>query len=90
MSSVSSTSFPSTPNRSIQAIECPGAPRRMKTSLEVSIPEGMGRALVFPEAPLNGVPDAPRARDAPWAPKKARFEGSFTGDASSVKKLFEQ
>jgi hypothetical protein len=79
MASMSSSSRPSTPNRPIQAVECPGAPLRIKTSLTVSIPEGMGRALVFPDAMSNGAPDAPRASDAPWAPKKARFAGNFTG-----------
>ena len=88
MSSAPTTSYPVTPLRPIQAVECPGAPLRTKTSLKVSIPEGMGRALVFPEATPNGAPDAPRAVDAPWAPKKARLaEMSFS--ATPVR-LFEQ
>ena len=87
MSSAPSTSRPSTPNRSIQTGGCPGAPLRVKTSLEVSIPEGMGRVLVFPDATPFDAPDAPRA--IPRAPKKARYEGSFGGDVAPVKELFK-
>ncbi len=75
---MSSVSQPSTPNRPIQAIECPGAPARVKSTLKISIPEGLGRALIFPDVAANGA-EAPRASDAPWAPKKARFTGNFTG-----------
>ncbi len=82
---MSSESRPTTPNQPApQQTVCPGAPTRPRSSLQISV-EGVGRVLVFPGAPFNGAPDAPRA--IPGAPKKALFTGSFTGPETTSKNI---